>query len=432
MSREFRLPDLGEGIHEGQIMRVLVAEGDLVAEDQPLLEVETDKARVEIPSPMSGVVRRIHVQEQAMANVGDVLFTFGPGADETDAEVPVTRETAASPKGGPVTIPPSLPGSAPARQPASPAVRRLARELGVALTEVDGSGRGGRITRQDVEHAASAVTATPTGPATLASPLVPATDAVRGVPVTLSPLDVPDGIEGTDAWGAIVRQDMSRARHTIAHVMSESWRTIPHVTDTDEADVTALDELRRGWRDPERPDRTLTMLPFVLRAVVRALQRYPLFNASIDEEKGQVVYHRYINVSVGVQTERGLIAPVIRNADTLTIPAMADTLETTSVNARSAAFTVNDMRGGTYTVSNIGSMGGSRFSTPIITPPQVAVLAIGRMRRRPWVVDDAIIPRLVMPLSHSIDHRLIDGGHEVPFLRHIVEDLEQPARLLLG
>ena len=213
--------------------------------------------------------------------------------------------------------------------------------------------------------------------------------------------------------------------------MSTSWSTIPHVTDSHDADVTDLDRLRRGYRWADQPERKLTLLPFVIRAVVRALGRFPQFNASFDEPAEQIVFRRYINVGIGVHTERGLVAPVLRDADQLSTIDIADQLEIVAEKARTASFAVDDTRGGTYTISNPGALGSTRYSTPLITPPQVAVLALGRAQWQPQVVDRQIIPRLVLPLSHSFDHRIIDGGDEIAFMNHLVEDLENPARLLL-
>jgi pyruvate dehydrogenase E2 component (dihydrolipoamide acetyltransferase) len=218
--------------------------------------------------------------------------------------------------------------------------------------------------------------------------------------------------------------------------MTQSWTTIPHATDCDDADVTELDKLRRGYTPPDGSDRKINMLAFVVRAVVRALQRYPDFNAYFDQDKEQIIYRRYINIGIAVHTARGLIVPVLRDADRLTIPEISDELAVIAEKARTASFAVNDTRGGTYTISNAGAMGGSRYSTPIITPGQAAVLAIGKTRWMPWVIEQengtrGIAPRLIMPLSQSIDHRLLDGGHEIEFMHHVIGDLQNPARLLL-
>jgi pyruvate/2-oxoglutarate dehydrogenase complex dihydrolipoamide acyltransferase (E2) component len=402
MSREFRLPDLGEGVTEGQIVRVLVAEGDHVNEDQPLMEVETDKAAVEIPSPHTGIVTKVHVTEQQVVNVGEVLVSFA-GAEAETAAVEVKPAPAAA-ASTPATA--TVGKRAEERiKPASPAVRKLARTLGVDLESVAGSGPGGRVTRQDVERAASGGPAAP-----------PAETA---------------GTADTDPWGPIRREPISRARRTIAEAMARSKSAIPHVTDTDDADITDLDRLRRGYESPQTPERKLTVLPFVIRAVALALGRHPIFNASYDEDAGEIIHHDYVGVAVGVHTERGLVAPVLRDADRMTIPRIADELTELVEKARTVSFEVNDTRGGTFTISNAGAMGGSRYSTPIINHPQAAVLALGRSRWQPWVVGGKLDPRLILPLSVSFDHRIIDGAHAIAFMREIVNLLEKPASLML-
>lgn len=436
---EFRLPDLGEGVHEGQIVRWCVAEGDHVAEDQPLMEVETDKAAVEIPSPYTGIVSKIHASEQQIVYVGDVMVTF-EGAGETTAakESVPTPASKQSGSNGEITSQVISKPSGGSRKPASPAVRKLARVKGIDLDSIEGTGPGGRVTREDVERAAqgdvSIASATPT-------PAAPAdtTTIVRVTQITSPPaLLTTDliGTPGNDDHGAIVRQPISQARKTIAQMMSHSMATIPHVTDSDDADVTELDKFRRGYSSSETPgvpgaQQKITMLAFIVRAVVKALQLHPIFNASYDEQAQEIIYKRYYNIAIGVQTQRGLIAPVIREADRLTISQLSDAIATITENARSATFAVNDMRGGTFTISNAGAMGGSRYSTPIITPPQVAVIAVGKTRWQPWVVEGEIVPRLIMPVSCSFDHRIIDGAQEIQFARQIIGDLENPARLLL-
>ena len=213
--------------------------------------------------------------------------------------------------------------------------------------------------------------------------------------------------------------------------MTHAMATIPHVTDTDDVDVTDLDRMRREHNAASPAGAKLGMLPFIIRAVVRALQAYPIFNASLDPERDEIVYRRYINIAIGVQTERGLTAPVLRDVDRMTIPHINAELARLADRARQGTLGLDEMSGGTYTISNAGAMGGSRYSTPIITPPQVAVLALGRTRKMPWVVNDEVAPRLILPLSHSMDHRLIDGAIEIAFMQHLIQDLEKPVRLML-
>ena len=241
----------------------------------------------------------------------------------------------------------------------------------------------------------------------------------------------PPGTPDRDQYGPITRHPLTQARKTIAANMAKSCRTIPHVTDTDEADVTLLDELRRTHDSIDSSVGKLTLLPFVLCAAALALRRHPIFNASFDEDAGQIIYKRYINIAVGVHTERGLVAPVIRDIDQMGVAQINGALHELAEKARTAGFAVNDLRGGTFTVSNAGAMGGSRFSTPIINLPQVAIMALGRTRWRAWAVDGKVVPRLILPISISFDHRIIDGGSEVAFQQDIVRSLENPAQLLL-
>ncbi|MCZ6542735.1 MAG: dihydrolipoamide acetyltransferase family protein [Planctomycetota bacterium] len=408
MPTDFRLPDLGEGVHEGQIVRLLVAQGDHVKEDQPLLEVETDKASVEIPSPYTGVVAKVHVVEQQVVNVGDVMISFDSGATET---APAGKPLAASrPR---ATTPPrdvalSRPLSAKTK-PASPAVRKLARQLGVDLAVIEGSGPASRVTREDVERAAAS---TP-------SPFPRERVGVRV-----------EGLPSSDRWGPTRREPVTRARRTIAEMMVRSKSAIPHVTDTDDADITDLDQLRHKYRDPDKTERKLTILPFAVKATALALQKFPIFNAGLDEQANEIVYHEHIGIAIGVHTDRGLIAPVLRNVDQLTVGQIADELAALTDRARNGTFAVNDTRGGTFTISNAGAMGGSRYSTPIINYPQSAILALGRSRWQPSVVEQQVVPRLILPLSLSFDHRLIDGAQSIAFMQEIIGSLESPAQLL--
>jgi pyruvate dehydrogenase E2 component (dihydrolipoamide acetyltransferase) len=461
-SKDFKLPDLGEGVHEGQIVRMLVKPGDVVREDQPLMEVETDKAAVEIPCPFNGVVEKVHVAAGQLVHVGDVMVTFGEGSAkvETASVVSVEGLGDISLKGAvlersvhPAVATLQRSGTSAIvgrRNPASPAVRKLARSLGVDVESIQGSGPGGRVQRGDVEGAAGKArtseqpSSRPSpfkGRGSQASPIPQGKGSPKAVAakVSYSPLpesllvELPAGTDDADQYGPIRRVPLTQARKTIANVMTQSWTTIPHATDCDDADVTELEKLRKGYAgvSSDGMERKITMLAFVIRAVVRAIQRFPEFNGYFDAEKGQIVYRRYINVGVGVHTERGLIVPVLRDADQMSIPQISDELAVIAEKARAASFAVNDTRGGTYTLSNAGAMGGSRYSTPIITPGQAAVLAIGRSKMMPWVVDGQLTPRLIMPLSHSIDHRMLDGGQEIAFLQQVIGDLQNPARLLL-
>lgn len=474
MLKDFKLPDLGEGVHEGRIIRVMVKLGEPVREDQPLMEVETDKAAVEVPSPFEGVVSKVHIHDKQLVHVGDVMFTFEVGARAASAPPPsegapgsreggealshgpASRGPAASAAGhssqvGASTLSPapSLRGrggqSAPAPSlpggritPASPAVRKRARALGLDLSTINGGGPAGRVRLQDLEVA----TASPPlplregvggwvkSPGTPAAPIPQRTsrETASGPAPTTTPTTSPFA----QASAAEVREELSQARKTIALNMVQSWTTVPHVTDCEDADVTELDRLRQGHNITLRESETkLSLLPFVIRAVAMALTRHPIFNAAFDDKTSHLIYKRSINLAIGMHTERGLIAPVLREADKLNVAQIAAWLTEWTVRGREAKFAVNDLRGGTYTISNAGAMGGSRYSTPIISPGQAAVLALGRTRWEPRVIDQQIVPRYIMPLSHSFDHRIIDGGQEIAFQRDVIGALENPARLLL-
>jgi pyruvate dehydrogenase E2 component (dihydrolipoamide acetyltransferase) len=400
---DFKLPDLGEGVHEGQILAVHVREGQSISEDDLLLEVETDKAAVEIPSPCTGIVATVHVKDKQLVHVGDVMVTFN-----TAAEV----ETVA---------PPSHIASTTTGVRSSPSVRKLARNLGLDIFTITGSGPGGRITRTDVENIAAKPGATEVVDTTITR--------IRTQPTpTLTVESEIEGVQEQNEFGIVIRQPMSQARKSISKAMSHAWETIPHVTDCNDADITDIDALRKKFKDPDQPNLTLTLLPFVLKAVCRSLKKYPILNAAICEESGDVLFRQYINIAIGVDSERGLIAPVIRNVEHMSIGEISAHLDQVIANARSASFTIADTKGATYTISNAGAVGRTRYSTPIIQKNTVACLAIGRARLMAWVIDDEIVPRLILPLSHSIDHRLIDGGKEIPFIEHLMNDLEHPMR----
>ena len=401
---EFKLPDLGEGVHEGQILAVHVKEGQSINEDEILLEVETDKAAVEIPSPCTGIVATVHIKDKQLVHVGDVMVTFN-----TDA-------LTASPD---TTSPTPLPGSSVR---SSPSTRKFARKLGIDIATITGSGPGGRITKQDVERTHSSP---------VESVVVDTREIATTQPPTQPTLKLETEIEGVQEqteFGLVIRQPMSQARKSISKAMCYAWKTIPHVTDCNDADITDIDALRKNFNDPDQPNLKLTLLPFVLKAICRSLKKYPILNAAICQESGDVLFRQYVNIAIGVNSERGLIAPVIRDVDRMSIGEISAHLDQITANARSASFTIADTKGATYTVSNAGAVGRTRYSTPIIQIDTVACLAVGRAQLMPWVVDNEVVPRLILPLSHSIDHRLIDGGREIPFIEHLINDLEHPMR----
>ena len=409
---KFKLPDLGEGVHEGQILAVHVIEGQSIKEDAPLLEVETDKAAVEIPSPCTGTVSTVHVKEKQLVHVGDVMITFA-----TDAAIPVSPTTTPKPSVGASSETISKKTSAVR---SSPSVRKLARTLGIDIGSIARTGAGGRVTRQDVENADAE-------PVVVEATQIATTQPVVARPTLTLETEI-EGLKEQTEFGVVIRQPMSQARKAISRAMSRAWETIPHVTDCNDADITDIDKMRREFKDPDQPSLKLTLLPFVLKAICRSLQKYPILNATICPDSGDVLLRQYVNIAIGIDSERGLIAPVIRDVDQMSIGEISAQLEQITVNARSASFSIADANGATYTVSNAGAIGRTRYSTPIIQAETVACLAVGRARLMPWVVENEIVPRLILPLSHSIDHRLIDGGREIPFIEHLINDLEHPMR----
>ncbi|MBN2216790.1 MAG: 2-oxo acid dehydrogenase subunit E2 [Pirellulales bacterium] len=454
MSIEFKLPELGENITSGDIVKVLVHEGQEIRPNESAFELETDKAVVEIPARDGGTVVKIHVGEGQKVNVGQVLLTIEPAEAETSAEPAAPAAAPAAPSeprlsgSGKHTEPavsapsgsrlglgekrdadetPGGPEPAAAHDdaliPAGPVARRTARELGVDLSQIAGSGPHGRITPEDVEHAAARRGSSPkTAPAGLPS----GAGADIREPVT------PPGRADHDAWGPVRRDRISQIRRTIAKHMSHSATTIPHVTNFDDADVTELDALRRGVPPGYLgPGIKLTMMPLVLRAVATALRQHPLVNASLDEENDEIVYKEYVNLGVAVDTPRGLVVPVLRGVDRMTIPEIAEAVGRLAEQARGAQFAIEDLRGGTFTVSNLGAVGGT-YSTPIINHPEAALLLLGRSRRMPVARDDRIETRLMLPLSLSYDHRLVDGATAGRFLNQVIDLLESPGKLVLA
>lgn len=447
MPREFLLPDLGEGITEAQIIRILMKQGDTITEDQYLMEVETDKAAVEIPSPYAGVATAVHVKEGDTVNVGSVIVTFDDGVDApATSAAPVAEKSvsAAGAVGGGTTAtlapPPNAP---PAAAPASPAaplpgggrkttasaapvVRKLAREMGVDIDTVRGSGPGGRVLREDVQRSASAP-ASGQAPSSGAELTVPVAPASR---VSVAPVAPLPGTPDNDKWGRIYREPITQIRKTIAKQMARSAYTAVHVTHGDEADITKLDEMRRDLNEATGNDPKMTVMSFLIRAVCLALRKYPIFNASFDQDTGEMIYKEYINMGVAVDSERGLIVPVIRNADQLSLRGIATSLRGIADRIRANQFAIEDLRGGTFTITNVGALGGT-FSTPIINYPEIAILGLGRSVWKPVIKNDEIVKALLLPLNLSFDHCTTDGANAARFTGEIKSYLELPAKLLL-
>jgi pyruvate dehydrogenase E2 component (dihydrolipoamide acetyltransferase) len=421
MAQEFRLPDLGEGLTEAEIVQVLVGEGDEVKEDQPILLVETEKAQVELPSPFGGRVAKVHVRAGERVKVGSVLVSFesagGKGATASPARS--VAEPRVGGAGGDSLSPPArtMPPAA------TPATRRLARELGVDLATVKGSGSAGRITDDDVRTAAGKA------PRVERPAEVPAAPAEPGRPLE-APRELP-ALPRFEQWGPVEREALRSVRRRSAEHLALAWAVIPHVTQHDQADITDLEGLRRRQAPGVREsggDLTLTAL--LVKAAAIVLQAHPRFNASLDHQTGELVKKRYYNIGVAVDTPNGLVVPVLRDADRKRVREVAAELPQLAARARDGKATLEDLRGGTFTVTNTGALGGTG-ATPIINYPEVAILGVGRAREMPVVRDGQVVVRLILPLSIAFDHRVIDGMEAARFGADLVRLLEDPERLLL-
>ena len=447
---EFRLPELGENISEGDLVRLMIAPGAKVSEGQPVMELETDKAVVEVPSSVSGIVKEVRVKEGEKVKVGQVIFTLEGGmsapAQPARRTAPVEHVSGqhgarlafqaairAEGKTEEQALPPDQPLPSPAvfsmpaqlgkvagteqRQPipAAPHVRRLAREVGIDIYEVKGTGPGGRISEDDVKAYAKS--------------LLQAASAAAQAPPRAGHFAAPQ-LPDFAKWGKIERVSMRGVRRKTAEHLAESWNTIPHVTQHDRADITELEQLRARFAPKaEEAGGKMTVTAIALKVCAAALKVFPQFNASIDIEKEEIVYKQYINIGVAADTDRGLLVPVIRDVDKKNIVELAVELSQLSKKARDKKLTPAEMEGGTFTITNLGGIGGVGF-TPIVNSPEVAILGLSRSRMEPeWVQHKGggkFEPRLILPLSLSYDHRLIDGADAARFLRWIAEAFEQP------
>jgi len=442
---EFKLPELGENISQGDLVRLMISPGAKVAEGQPVMELETDKAVVEVPSSVSGVVKEIKVKEGEKVKVGQVIFTLEGGTPSAQparsriapvehvsgqhgARLAFQAAIRAEGKTEEQALPPDQPQqvlpafSMPAqlgkvagtehRQPvpAAPSVRRLAREVGVDIYEVKGSGPGGRVSDEDVKAHAKALIST-----SIAAQATPRAGH-------FAQPQLPDFAK----WGKIERVSMRGVRRKTAQHLAEAWNTIPHVTQHDRADITELEQLRARFAPKaEEAGGKMTVTAIALKVCAAALKVFPQFNASIDIEKEEIVYKQYIHIGVAADTDRGLLVPVIRDVDKKNIVELAVELSQLSKKARDKKLAPADMEGGTFTITNLGGIGGVGF-TPIVNFPEVAILGLSRSRMEPEWINGKFEPRLILPLSLSYDHRLIDGADAARFLRWISEAFEQP------
>jgi len=441
---EFRLPELGENIHQGDLVRLMVAPGAKVTEGQPVMELETDKAVVEVPSSVSGTVKEVQVKEGEKVKVGQLIFTLEGGlqtasvrprpepvehvSGQHGARLAFQAAIRAEGKTEEQALPPDQPVLPPAAfampaqlgktaglehrepVPAAPHTRRLARELGVEIQEVKGSGPGGRISEDDVKAHAK----------TLLLSASAAAKPPRGG--HFAPAELPDFTK----WGKVERVSMRGVRRKTAEHLWEAWNTIPHVTQQDKADITELEQLRARFAPKaQEAGGKMTVTAIALKVCASALKIFPQFNASIDMAKEEIVYKQYIHIGVAVDTDRGLLVPVIRDVDKKNIVELAAELTQVSKKARDKKLTPQDMEGGTFTITNLGGIGGTGFS-PIVNYPEIAILGLSRSSTEPVWTNGKFEPRLVLPLSLSYDHRLVDGADAARFLRWIAEAFEQP------
>ena len=459
MANQIKLPNLGENIESGDVLSILVSEGDTVAKDQDLLELETDKATMPVPSPSAGKIVKILVSEGDTIKVGAAFMEIeaagaaaapaakapaaappkpAPAPPAPKPAKPVAKEAPATVKLPPKPQPPAPKresAPAPARpaakaapveengedegsgdghfaSAAGPAVRRLARQLGVDLRHVRPTGDAGRITVEDVQAFVRET-----------NEQVAATTS-RGV--------TPPGTPDSDDYGGVRLEKMSRMRQTIARNMVASYTTIPQLTNFDDVDITELEDMRNESKgDYDARGIKLTTMSFLIKAAASALKRHPIVNASVDMDEQQIIYKEYVNIGVAVDTERGLVVPVLRNVDRKSISQIAADLDHLASLARSGELSLEDMRGGTFTISNLGAVGGT-YSTPIINPPEVAILLAGRSRILPQFIGGKVEPRLMLPLSITYDHRAVDGGAAARFLNDVKGYLSAPGRLLLA
>jgi len=418
---DVKLPKLGEGADSGVVVNLLVQEGDQVREGQTILELENEKAVAPIPSTASGLVTKIRVKEGDKISVGQVLLSIDtgggglkPAADEpADATPQPTKpKPLAAHEREAETIEESeeAPARSEAEIAAAPSIRKLARELGIDLKRVRGSERGGRIVMTDVRAYIQRLQTLESRPKT-------ATAAAKAPGAAAEAVDF-------SRWGAISRKPLSPLRRVISQRMRESWTAVPRVTQFDEADITALMELRKKYQaDFEARGARLTLTPLALKAVQATLKKHPIFNSSLDEATGEIVVKEYYHIGLAVDTDAGLLVPVIREVDRKSLLELSQEVEALAVRARERKLSLDEMKGGTFTISNQGGIGGAHF-TPIVNLPEVAILGLGRAVLKALVKDKQIQQRLMLPLAVSYDHRVIDGGVAARFTVDLVRELE--------
>ncbi len=416
MAYEFKFPDIGEGLTEGEIVRWLVKEGDEIKEGQPLVEVETDKALAEIPSPRTGVILKLLAKEKEIVKVGQVIVIFGEKGESITAPPPKPKSV------GVVGELEEAPEEAPAAEVradavklalvsphamATPAVRALAKELGVGIDKVRGTGPEGRVLEKDVRQAAEA----------------------KEKPV--EEVKRPTKVKKYDLYGYVDRLPLRGVRRSIAKAMVKSKYTAPHVTTMDEADVTELWKIReKEKKAAEKKGIKLTILPFIIKAVIAGLVEHPYLNATLDDENEEIILKKYYNIGVATDTPEGLMVPVVKNAKDKSILQLAGELTQLAEKARNRTIDLADLKGGTFTITNYGALGGI-YGTPIINHPEVAILGTGKIKDMPVVKDGKIEIRKILFLALSFDHRVVDGAEAARFLNTVIARLEDPDLILL-
>jgi len=431
---DVKLPKLGEGADSGTVVSILVKEGDRVKNNQTLIELENEKAVAPIPSPTAGTITRIHARVGQTLSVGQILVSLNPEAAAAPAAVtpvlpakaapprtpaaPAVRGTTPvqAPESGfrePVTAEPAPPPGetevppSPFAPPTSPSIRKMARELGLDLTRIRGSEHGGRIVIEDIRAYIAQLQQTAAAGAAPAPPPPPMVEAID-----------------FSRWGPISRKPISALRRTISRRLVESWNTVPQVNQFDDADVTVITEMQKKHGAAyEAKGVRLTLTPMILKAVVRSLRQHPVFNASLDEAAGEVIFKEYYHLGIAVDTEAGLFVPVLRDVDQKGILTLARELRELADKAKARKVLADDLKGATFTISNQGGIGGAHF-TPIVNKPEAAILGLGRSRLMPVVKNNRIEPCLMLPLCLSYDHRLIDGGSAARFMVQIVREIE--------
>jgi pyruvate dehydrogenase E2 component (dihydrolipoamide acetyltransferase) len=428
---DVKLPALGEGADSGTVVNLFVKEGDQITKDQPILELENEKAVATIPSSAAGTVAKLFVKVGDKISVGQKLLSVSGGGGDVPAKAPAVEANKAKPSGAhgvtrPALAPePEEPAEEEAEQSqsaedlekanaavaASPAIRKLARDLGIELGRIRGTARGGRITMEDLRAYIQRLQKI------AAQPKASGAHGVTRPTAAAEPVDF-------SKWGSVTRKPLSSLRQVIARRMTENWITVPHVTQFDEADIANILSLRKKYVEAyEKKGARLTVTSFVLKAVADTLKKHPFFNSSLDEAANEIILKNYIHIGVAVDTEAGLIVPVIRDVDKKDLVQFSKDLEEIATKARERKISPDELKGGSFTISNQGGIGGAHF-TPIVNKPDVAILGLGKGAMKAVVRENKIEPRMMLPLALSYDHRVIDGGGAARFIVDLVKALE--------